>query len=76
MMIETNKRLSTAASVVLALGFHLAQDADAALLLVFSESGGDVILEVSGSLDLTGLTEVNKGASLGGTTLLDICSGA
>ena len=40
-------------------------------MLDFSESGSDVVLNVSGSLDLTGLTEGNKNASLGATILLD-----
>lgn len=60
-----------AATVVLALGFNLSQDSDAEILLEFTEADGDVILYVSGTLDLTGLTESNKGAILGGATLLD-----
>ena len=64
------KALKTA-TVVLALSFNLSQDSDAEILLEFTEADGDVILYVSGTLDLTGLTESNRGASLGGATLLD-----
>ena len=70
-MMKTTKKMVTVAAAALALSFSLAQDADAAMVLTFSESGGDVILDASGSLDLTGLTESGKGASLGGTILLD-----
>ena len=68
-MIKSAIKATAVASLM--LGFNLSPNANAQMLLEFCESDGDVILFVSGALDLTGVTESNKGASLGGVTLLD-----
>ena len=47
-----------------------ATSAQAAITFAFSVSGNDVVLTVSGALDLTGLTETTISASLGATPLM------
>jgi len=58
-------------STALLVSFTVAQQASASMLLLFSESGSDVVLNVSGTLSLAGLSESSAGASLGGTIVLD-----
>ena len=70
-MIGTPKEILAATAVAVTLSFSFARDAHAGLVLDFTESDGNVILNVSGSLDLVGLTEGNKNASLGAETFLD-----
>jgi hypothetical protein len=62
------KKQLTLAALTLAFSSTLSQDSQAAMFLTFSESGNDVILNVSGSLSLEGLNNeqsnnINLGAA-------------
>ena len=71
MKLKPNQKKLTAVSTALVVSFTVAQQASASMLLLFSESGSDVVLNVSGTLSLAGLSESSAGASLGGTIVLD-----
>lgn len=57
----------TLAATALTLGLGLAQDSQAEMILTFTETGSDVVLNVTGSLDLTGLAENTHNINLGAT---------
>ncbi len=61
-------------AIAFALGLGTIQQSEAAITYAFSVSGNDVILDISGSLDLTGLTETVLAPTLGAD--LFIASGA
>ena len=70
-MFNKSRNIIGGTAGALVLGFSIASEAEALMLLQFTESEGNVILTVSGSIDLTGLSEGTKNVALGGQTLLD-----
>ena len=64
-MKKPNKTAIVAAATF-SLGLGLTQETEAVMFVSFSQSGSDVILNVSGSLDLSGLdNEQNNGINFG-----------
>ena len=64
-------RSTLTVALIAALSLGYSGKSDASIILLFSQSGDDVILAATGSLSLEGLARTDLGASLGATNLLD-----